>query len=226
MTSFHSVGVIASDIIRRETTNGVLATFRLATGQFGHGRLWIDVEAWGNTAGVLNAHGSTGRGIAIAGRLTHKSWRDRQTGEQRERLVATATDFDFLDPSLDAAEIDVANHVLGTGKLESAPTIDRAGSKARVTFTIASGQAGTKTGRLWLPVDAWGRTADTATDLRKGQVVAFGGRLSYRFRADENGEKVGGYSLSAYSLASLAPRSGASDETAAGSAGHAVKVFS
>ena len=46
MAHFVGTGTIATGIVRKETRNGVLATFRMASGPSGRGRIWIDVEAW------------------------------------------------------------------------------------------------------------------------------------------------------------------------------------
>jgi len=201
MATFHGVGVIADDIVRRETKQGVLATFRLASGATGKGRHWITIETWGHTAGILHTHGHQGRGIAVSGRLTTNTWRDRTTGQQRSNLVVTAADLDFLDPDQNANELDIPNHVLAVGRLTTEPTRDQTGE--RLLFTLTSGQAGAKTGRLWLPVESWGRTLNDASHLRVGDHVAIAGRLTYRTRANSDGEKIAGHELSAYSLSTI-----------------------
>lgn len=198
MANYHGVGVIADDIIRRETKQGVLATFRLASGAPGRNRHWITIETWGHTAGILHTHGHPGRGVTISGRLTTNTWRDRTTGHQRSVLVVTADDLDFLDPNQNANELDIANHVLAVGKLTTDPTSDQTGE--RLHFTLTSGQAGAKTGRLWLPVESWGRTLNDANNLRGGDHVAVAGRLGYRTRTNSDGKKIAGHELSAHSL--------------------------
>jgi len=200
MSSIHAIGVIATDLVRKETRQGVLTTFRFASGLPGRGQLWIDVETWGHAAGVLNAHGNTGRGIALAGRITQKSWRDRNTGQARSRLVITSEDFDFLDPA-DKGQVDIPNHVMITGQLASNPQNDPTATSDALGFAIATGKAGSKTGRLLLAAEAWGRTLDPAKGLRKGTHVAASGRLSYRTRPNpETGEKQGQFYLSIYNL--------------------------
>jgi single-stranded DNA-binding protein len=206
MATFHGAGFIAGDIIRRETKQGVLATFRLASGAPGKGRHWITIKAWGHTAGILHTHGQPGRGIAVSGRLTSNTWRDQTTSEQRTTLVVTAADLDFLDPNQDASELNIPNHVLAVGKLTAEPTRNQTGEQ--VLFTLTCGQAGTKTGRLWLPVESWGRTLNDAGKLRRGDHVAIAGRLAYRTRPTIEGEKTSGHELSAYSLSAI-PRTAA-----------------
>lgn len=202
MAHFQAIGVIATDLVRRETTNGVLASFRLQTGAPGRGQLWITVEAWGHTAGILHTHASTGRGVAIAGRLTSKSWRDRSSGEKRSTLVVTASDFDFVEPECDAQQLDVSNQVTVVGRVLQEPRLDATGKRA--LLTLVSGHAGSKTGRLCLPMESWGRTLQVSSELRKGDRVAAAGRLQYRSRPDGNGEKIGAHELSAHALTTIA----------------------
>ena len=87
MTQFLGSGTIASDIVRKETRNGVVASFRLRSGPNGHGQLWIDVEAWGHLAGTIHQHGHLDRSVIVAGRLIQKTWLDGATGEARHRYV-------------------------------------------------------------------------------------------------------------------------------------------
>ena len=50
MAFFVAAGTISNDIVRKETRNGVLATFRLETGAPRKCKLWIDIETWGHLA--------------------------------------------------------------------------------------------------------------------------------------------------------------------------------
>lgn len=202
MASFHTVGVIATDVVRRETKQGVLSTFRLVSGAIGRGRLWIDVETWGRPAGVLNAHGHTGRGIALTGRLTQKAWRDKTTNQARSRLVVTADNFDLLAPDL-RDDLDIPNHVVASGRVTQVPTSDRTSTTEALGFNITCGHAGAKTGRLDLPVRAWGRTLDAARHIAKGDDVAVAGRLSYQ--PDNQTRGHGRFYLSLYNIAATAP---------------------
>ena len=83
MAFFIATGIISNDIVRRETRNGVVTTFRLETGAPRGGKLWIDIECWGHLAGTIAHHGTTGRLVSVSGRLTQKSWRDKTSGEAR-----------------------------------------------------------------------------------------------------------------------------------------------
>ena len=201
MALFHATGVIVSDLVRKETSKGVLSSFRMSSGVKGRGQLWVDVEAWGHQAGVLSAHGANGRGVTIAGRLTQRSWRS-SSGQLRSKLVVTVLEFDFFATHLALTHADVQNHVLVNGPITTDPVVDAAADS--IMFEVADGKAGTKTGRLWLPVEAWGKTIDTAKQLQKGDHVAAAGRLNYRSTVNpENGERTGFHYLSAHQVACI-----------------------
>lgn len=197
MAHFHAAGTIASDIVRRETGKGVIASFRLASGVPGQSQHWITVETRGRVAGSLNAHGQLGRGISVAGRLVHNAWRDKATGAARSKLSVAAMDIDLLGLDPHPSTLGTPNHVVANGRLTAHP--EQHGDE-QLSFTIVSGQANAKTGKLWLPVEAWGRTLSTARGLVEGDHVTVAGRLSFRSRPNLDGEKVAGHELSAYSL--------------------------
>jgi single-stranded DNA-binding protein len=181
MPHFVGAGTIATSIVRKETRNGVLATFRLASGPPGRGQIWIDIEAWGNLAGIIYQHGTKGRGVLVAGRLTLKTWRDRSSGESRRRYVITAHDIDLLPDHLDlTAGIDCHNAVIATGNVNSEPTTRPAGNGTVTQFNLASGRAGSKTGRLWIKVEYW--QPNDASALCQHRHVIVSGRLSYSIR--------------------------------------------
>jgi single-stranded DNA-binding protein len=207
--TFHAAGVIATELVRRETRNGVLTTFRLAAGRPGRGQIWIDIEAWGHQAGILNTYGHPNRGVTISGRLTQKTWRDH-TQKQRRRLVITANDFDFwpadlyLDPS---TGIDIANHLIITGRVDDEPTHhDHTNGHPKIAFNLATGRANTKTGRLWLPIQTFGEATTAATNLHKGSHITTSGRLAYRSTptSSQPGPGNGHYYLDATALHPIA----------------------
>jgi hypothetical protein len=52
-------GYLTADPARKETTKGVVTTFRV--GSDDSPRVWVDVESWGHLAGTCAAHLSRGR---------------------------------------------------------------------------------------------------------------------------------------------------------------------
>lgn len=177
MTHFLGAGTITSDIVRKETRNGVLATFRLRSGTKGRGQVWIDVEAWGHLAGTVHQHGRPDRAVIVAGRLTQKTWHDRETGEARHRYVITANDIDLLP---DGNDIELTNTVVAFGTVDTSPTTRPAGTGTVTEFRLATGRATAKTGRLWIEVAHWQR--EPFGLIRRDQVAVVG---HLAFRRDE-----------------------------------------
>ena len=102
MNSVNLTGRLVDDPVRRDTSNGVVAEFRLAVDGRPR-RLWITVETWGHQAGVVAAHLSARRHVAVTGRLQQDEYQDRHGIKQtRYRIVAHGVD--FLDqPSTSAS---------------------------------------------------------------------------------------------------------------------------
>ncbi len=200
MAQFIGIGTITSDIVRKETRSGVLATFRLAAGQRGHGQVWIDVEAWGNLAGTIHHHGQCGRSVIVAGRLTLKTWRDRSTGASTSRYVITAEDIDLLPEDRAASNgIHCSNAVILAGVVDSAPTTRPAGTGHVSGFRLSSGRAGSKSGRLWIDVELW-HTGTANVEVAQRDFVAVGGRLAYGGQPDANGMRASRYYINGREL--------------------------
>ena len=87
-------GRVSSNPVRRETTRGVVCEFRLAVEC--RPRLWIVVQTWGQTAGRVAQHITTGRTIAVSGALISESYTTR-TGETAVRWYVRATSITYLD---------------------------------------------------------------------------------------------------------------------------------
>ena len=158
MAFFTAIGIISNDIVRRETKNGVVTTFRLETGAPRGRKLWIDVECWGHLAGTIAHHGETGRCVGVSGRLSEKVWRDRESGDRRRRVFVGALDVDLsLIRSRPASW--PPNVVAASGTLLAVPTVDKIKTGSVLRTTVRTGRSGAKKGRLDLPIRAW--TPDT-----------------------------------------------------------------
>ncbi len=177
MALFVGAGVVADEIVRKETRNGVLATFRLETGAPNNRRLWIDVEAWGQLAGTVAHHGHAGRGVLVSGRLTYKTWRDRATGESRHRYVVTALDVDLLGEGTKPQSVPTT---LVTSGFIEAVYPERPTKRGAVrSFRLAAGRAGSKTGRLWIDVEQWVAADETVDDLLQRSITTVTGNLAF-----------------------------------------------
>jgi len=180
MAFFIATGIISNDVVRRETRNGVLATFRLATGAPRGGRLWIDIETWGHLAGTIAHHATAGRQVSVSGRLTQKTWRDRDTGRARSRYVVTATDVDLLANSTVSTSGLVPNAVILTGTVDAIlPTRSvKSGSVRR--YRVSTGRAGTKTGLLRLDIEHWAPPQPPQREPAERARISAVGALAYR----------------------------------------------
>lgn len=58
---------------------------------------FVDLEAWGRTAEVLNQYLKKGRPLYVEGRLKLDTWQDKETGGNRSKLKIVVESFEFLD---------------------------------------------------------------------------------------------------------------------------------
>jgi single-strand DNA-binding protein len=91
-------GKIEGDPIRKETGDSVVTTIRVASGRSNTrgGRLWIDIDTWGRLAGTTASHATTGRLVAVTGRLQHRTW-TAADGTTGHRWYIVATVLEYLD---------------------------------------------------------------------------------------------------------------------------------
>lgn len=120
MAFFTAIGTISNDIVRRETKNGVVATFRLETGAPRGRKLWIDIECWGHLAGTVTRFGSRGRVLACSGLIVESAWREH-TGIRRVRVSVLATTAALLDKGLGAPQLLHSASVLG--RVDGSPQV-------------------------------------------------------------------------------------------------------
>jgi single-strand DNA-binding protein len=91
------------------------------------------------------------------------------------------------------------NHITIAGRVEEDPVRKEANGSVVCSFRIASGRTGSKSGRLWIDVDAWGALAGTCYQhLRKGRTIIVAGRLTQKQWSDpETGERRSRYVVTA-----------------------------
>ena len=94
------------------------------------------------------------------------------------------------------------NHITIAGRLVEDPVRKEANGSVVTSFRITSGRSGSKSGRLWIDVDTWGRLAGICHQhLSKGRHVLVSGRLGQREWVDaKTGEKRVRYLLTAKEL--------------------------
>jgi single-strand DNA-binding protein len=77
-----------------------VAEFRLATGRTvgsGEETSWITIKCWNRLAEIVGSYLGSGRRVLITGRLQEERWQDRESGQNRARLVVVAERIEFLD---------------------------------------------------------------------------------------------------------------------------------
>jgi single-strand DNA-binding protein len=58
---------------------------------------FVDCEAWGRTAEVMNQYLAKGRPVFVEGRLKLDQWEDRESGKTRSKLRVVIENFQFID---------------------------------------------------------------------------------------------------------------------------------
>lgn len=94
------------------------------------------------------------------------------------------------------------NHITIAGRLVEDPVRKEANGSVVTSFRIASGRSGSKSGRIWIDVDTWGRLAGTCHQhLTKGRHVLVSGRLTQKEWSDKTtGAKRFRYLVSAWDV--------------------------
>ena len=59
---------------------------------------WFDCEAWGKTAEFITNYIKKGYRVSIAGRLKQEKWSDRNTGENRSKVMIAVDRLENLTP--------------------------------------------------------------------------------------------------------------------------------
>lgn len=99
------VGRLTSDPVLRTLPSGMPATkisiaVNRVVGKDNNRRedtYFLDIETYGSTASNLAKFLSKGRRIAVSGHLKYDSWKDRETGQSRSKVVIVADNVEFLD---------------------------------------------------------------------------------------------------------------------------------
>lgn len=71
--------------------------YRTRDGEDREETTFVDCEAWGRTAEVMNQYLAKGRPVFIEGRLKLDQWDDRETGKKRSKLLVVVENFQFVD---------------------------------------------------------------------------------------------------------------------------------
>ena len=71
--------------------------YRTREGEDREETTFVDCEAWGRTAEVMNQYLSKGRPVFLEGRLKLDQWEDRDSGKSRSKLKMVIENFQFID---------------------------------------------------------------------------------------------------------------------------------
>lgn len=103
------MGNLTRDVeLRHTANNNAVAKFGLAVNRrfsVGEGAnreqreetTFVDCESWGRTAEVIAQYLSKGRPVFIEGRLKLDQWQDKESGQNRSRLLVVVENFQFVD---------------------------------------------------------------------------------------------------------------------------------
>lgn len=80
-------------------TVAVNRTYRDQSGEQKEEVSFIDCSAWGKTGEVINQYAKKGTGVLVSGRLSQRSWEDKNGGGKRSRTEIVVEDFNFLGGS-------------------------------------------------------------------------------------------------------------------------------
>lgn len=118
-----SKAIISGNLTRdpelRTTPNGanvcgfsvaVNRTYRDANGEQREDVSFIDCSAWGKLAEVINQYAKKGTGVLVCGRLSQRTWEDKNDGKKRSRVEIVVEDFNFLSNRSDGSSSNYSNN--------------------------------------------------------------------------------------------------------------------
>jgi single-strand DNA-binding protein len=125
------IGNLGSDPETRTTPSGTkVATFNLATNEGWTGKdgtrqertEWHRIVAWGKLADICEQYLRKGRQVYIEGRLTTRSWEDKQGGQKKTTEIVAQTMLMLggrgPEGSSEAEEVETPEFVADTVKVE------------------------------------------------------------------------------------------------------------
>ena len=99
-------GNLTRDPELRTTTSGsnvcsfAVAVNRVYKGTDGENKeevSYIDCVAWGKLGEMISNYAKKGSGVLVSGRLSQRSWEDKNGGGKRSRVEIVAEDFNFIN---------------------------------------------------------------------------------------------------------------------------------
>ena len=98
------VGNLTRDPELRSTPGGasvcsfsvaVNRVFRDSSGSQKEDVSFIDCSAWGKLGEMISQYAKKGSGVLVSGRLSQRTWEDKNSGQKRSRVEIVVEDFNF-----------------------------------------------------------------------------------------------------------------------------------
>ena len=62
---------------------------------------FIDCSAWGKLGEMIGQYAKKGSGVLVSGRLSQRTWEDKNSGQKRSRVEIVVEDFNFTSAASD-----------------------------------------------------------------------------------------------------------------------------
>ena len=129
-----SKAIIAGNITRdpelRSTPNGasvcsfsvaINRVYRDSNGEQKEEVSFIDCSAWGKLGEMIGQYAKKGSGVLVSGRLSQRTWEDKNGGGKRSRVEIVVEDFNFVGENNSRDNGEGAKNFGGSAKAEEAP---------------------------------------------------------------------------------------------------------
>ena len=106
-------GNLTRDPELRSTPNGasvcsfsvaVNRVYRDSNGEQKEDVSFIDCSAWGKLGEMIGQYAKKGSGVLVSGRLSQRTWEDKNTGQKRSRVEIVVEDFNFTSAASDRGD--------------------------------------------------------------------------------------------------------------------------
>lgn len=106
-------------------TIAVNRTFKSATGESREETSFIDCTAWGKAGELIAQYVKKGGALLVSGRLSQRSWEDKETHQKRSKVEVVVEDFSFLSGGQGGSRQDGGESSFASGSTaDEVPTDD------------------------------------------------------------------------------------------------------
>ncbi len=116
MNNVTLVGRLATDPRLEDTNGNPICTFRLSVDRGrAEGADFIPIKCFGTAAEQHHKYLSKARLVSITGRISHSQWKDKETGDPRERYEIIGNFIGYLDSPTKETKNEPAEYKPGEG---------------------------------------------------------------------------------------------------------------